>query len=355
MIPQRFFAFFFSLSFIVCSISFSQKAISSQPAELTILGKTTSPVSDVLAKNEILLLNTSGNIVGKIKGVAKEGEFDTEKMISVMLDNGSQFFVDPLQSITVSEKIKYIAIYGDHWDYDKPYKMYIKIYDSNGEEKLSLDPELYWPYDIKLLDDGSFIAAGKKDRIEKTTYLRKYSLSGQMDWETSIQDGDLKSLEIAHDERNVAILTHNQDNYGKQLLIYSISGSQVYRDEHPEYFSDVEFIADSKLMIYSHHDWIIYDLNNNVKKSARGTFNNKLIGRKPITGFSNGEKFCVLNSSKDGNKYLLQVFDSITGKTLNEQEIEGPVTWKNFRTIRERENNTLNLINENISFSFTVN
>ena len=73
-------------------------------------------------------------------------------------------------------------------------------------------------------------------------------------------------------------------------------------------------------MIFSENDWIIFDIQANIKKLSKGIFQNKLLGKKPITGISNGDKFCVINTSPNGNNYLLQVFDSRTGIILNEQE-----------------------------------
>ena len=203
-----------------------------------------------------------------------------------------------------------------------------------------------------MYDDGNYIAAGS-DYNENNTIIRKYTNNGSLIWERKIrQAADLK-IKVSPKNKFISIILRDRLLHKRILYVFNDMGVKLYEEEHPEDMYNFEFISDNKLIIFSPSNWIMYSLENDVVRKARGKLRSKPAGLFPVTGINKGEQFAFLLFSESRKDYILTIVDSNTGEITASKNIYKKPIWGIYRSVIINQSNLLEVYagDEIIKFS----
>jgi len=317
---------------------------------LQVTSQTASLLSQLDHSREIPLLNSASEIVGSYRPEI----VNSQQKFRVTTASGANLLVEPLQFVFIAKNENRVLVYGNHFEMCTFANLFIKIYSLSGELIKEFDPDLHWPYAVAISAKGDFYAAGKKGRTGLSFVIAKYSRDGKLVWEKSIPPESPTRLVLSPNQQFSSLVQYNEDQRTRSLTIFDNVGNRVYRQVLQKPLAEMEFVTDDKLVVYSGHKWVLYQIDNDVTLLSQGRMPGNPLGNHPISASPDGERFAIVTSADQDEGYHLQVYDSSDGRFVAESYYGGLSHWQPYRLARMIDSQKIELLAEDQAVTFTL-
>lgn len=317
---------------------------------LRVTSQSASLLTQLDNSRDLPLLNSASEIVGSYRPEV----VNAQQKFRVTTASGASLLVAPLQLVLIAKNESRVIAYGDHFEMCTFANLFIKMYSLSGELLKEFDSDLHWPYAVALSTAGDFYAAGKKGLTGLNFVLVKYSRDGDLVWEKSIPPESPMRLVLSPSQRYSSLVQYNEDQRTRSLAIFSDEGDRIYRQELQKPLSEMEFVTDDKLVVYSGNTWMLYQIDNDVTLLSQGRMPGNPLGNHPITASSDGERFAIVTSVDQDEGYHLQVYNSSDGRFIAENYYGGLPHWQPYRIARMIDSQKIELLAEDQLVTFTL-
>lgn len=302
------------------------------------VSRRASALASLDKQREFPLLNSAGEIAGRIRGEIIDGA----KKFLVIPQTGAPAMVDPLTYVVISQSGNRIIAYGDDIDRHTVSRVYIKIFSAGGDLIKLLDEDLWSPFALALSSEGEVWIAAKKGYQGRRFVIVRYDASGNPLAENSLPAEIPMRLVLATDNQHAALVLYNEEQHTRSVQVLDNTGAPLFQKTFDETYHGVEFISDQKFVVYSGSRWMLFDINNADAPISKGMLKGNALGNHPVSGFPGGDKFILVTHVENG--YRVQTINSRSGQTIAENVYAGTPYWQPYRFSRAINSDTIEML-----------